>query len=102
MHFYPMKKYLLILTALMFICLSHSSLAQDTIIVNEDPELIDDDSLYYEEDSLYYEDEYYEEEPTPKKNSGYIGMFKLGLQFSFPTGSYRKRTVRSGGGIDMG
>lgn len=102
MYFYPMKKNLLILTALMFICLSHSSFAQDTIIVNEDPEMPDVDSLYYEEDSLYYEDEYYEEEPAPKKNTGYIGMFKLGLQFSFPTGSYRKRTVRSGGGIDMG
>lgn len=102
MYFYRMKRYLLILTTLVCIFLSYSSLAQDTIIVNKQEEIIDDDSLYYEDDSLYYEEEYFEEEPAPVKNSTYIGMLKAGMQISFPTGDYRKRTVRSGGGFDLG
>lgn len=103
MYFYPMKRNLLILVMLVSICLSVHSIAQDTIIVVEVPELIDEDSLYYDEDTLYYdEDYYYDEEPEPRKKSGYIGMFKIGLQCSFPVASYRNRTVRSGAGFDIG
>jgi hypothetical protein len=102
MYFYRMKRNLLTLSTIIFIFLSYSSGAQDTIIVNESPEIIADDSLYYQEDSLYYEDEYYDDEPVPGKNTGYIGMLKAGMQFSFPSGDYRKRTVRSGVGFDLG
>lgn len=103
MYFYPMKRNLLVLISLVLIVLSNRITAQDTIIIVKDTEITDEDILHEEEDTIYYDEEYDEDElPEPRKKSGYIGMFKIGLQFSFPSSSYRHRTVRTGAGFDLG